>query len=172
TGGTKVLQSRWKRPLSTVPRIRAVQDSIRHILAHQAAFNVLPGDSVVMSIEHYLYSGLPVAQGGNRLERFLQALESRVENFRSYWKMVVGVQRAAQLIRDLQSLVSHPALQSAPGELSERLAQARTLLDRPAFAALPEAGVEEYPFWKLAPIDRQLRDEERTTIEALLRIVF
>src|SRR5690349_16869705 len=79
TGGTKVLQARWRRPLSTVARITAVHDSIRHILAHEKAFNMLPGDSVVMSIEHYLYTGLPVAEGGNRVERLLQAPSARAE---------------------------------------------------------------------------------------------
>ena len=172
TGGTKVLQARWRRPLSTVARITAVHDSIRHILAHEKAFNMLPGDSVVMSIEHYLYSGLPVAEGGNRVERFLQALEARVENFRSYWKMVTGVQRAAQLIRSLQAMVDNPDLQNAPGELGERLQRARELLDRPTFRTLPTDAVEEYPFWKLAPLDQRLRDVERVTIEELLRIVF
>ncbi len=171
-GGGKVLRTRWLRPFASVHRIRAVQDSLRYILAHDRSFNVLPGDGVVTAVEHYLYSGLAVLTSENPVEVFLQSVESRVGNFRGYWKMVTGVKRTAQLIRSLQTMVDDPALADSPGELGERLAEARLLLNRPAFRSLPEEGSAELPFWRIAPIDRGLRDEERGTIEALLRLVF
>src|SRR3954468_18525103 len=41
TGGAKVLRTRWLRPLASPDRIRAVQDSLRHINTHDKSFNVL-----------------------------------------------------------------------------------------------------------------------------------
>jgi DNA mismatch repair ATPase MutS len=172
TGGTKVLHTRWLRPLASGDRIRDVQDSLRHITANDRAFNNLPSDGVVLAVEHYLYSGLAVVTSSKPVEVFLQSVESRVGNFRGYWKMVTCVKMTEQMLRSMQRLVDDPTLAVAPGELGARLAVARALLDRPAFHALPPEGAAELPFWRIAPIDRGLRDDERHTLEALLRIIF
>jgi DNA mismatch repair ATPase MutS len=172
TGGGKVLRTRWLRPLASTDRLRAVQDAVRHIIEHDRSFNRLPGESIVTAVEHYLYSGVAIVTSSKPVEVFLQAVESRIGNFRGYWKMVNGVKRTAQMIRAMQSIADDPVLVDAPGELGQRLTEVRGLLDRPAFASLPEEGGEDLPFWKIAPIDRGLRNDERDTIEALLRVLF
>ena len=171
-GGSKVLRTRWLRPLADPHRLHSVQVSVRHILENDRIFNLLPGDGVVTAVEHYLYSGVEIVTSARPLEVFMQAIESRIGNLRGYWKMVTGVKRTAQLVRALRAIVEHPALAVTPGELGVKLDEVRALLDRPAFHSLPEEGAEDLPFWRIAPIDRGLRNDERTTIESLLRAVF
>jgi DNA mismatch repair ATPase MutS len=172
TGGSKVLRTRWLRPLASTERLLAVQDSLRHILENDRAFNVLPGEAIVTAIEHYLYSGIAIVNSRKPVEIFLQAVEARIGGFRNYWKMVNGVKRTAQMVRALRSIVDDPAMADAPGELGDRLREVRELLNRRAFMSLPDEGGEDLPFWKIAPIDRGIRNDERGTIEALLRVVF
>ncbi len=171
-GGEKVLRTRWLRPFSSVERIRSVHASLRFILEDDRPFNLLPGDSVVLAVEHYLYSGLAISTATHPVEVFMQSVESRVGNFRGYWKMVTGVQRTSHFLSRLRALVASPSLAGAPGELGERLTEMRELLDRPAFDGLPDEGDGGLPFWKIAPIDNRLRNQERPTIELLLRLVF
>ena len=172
SGGAKALHSRWQRPLATAGRIRGVQESLRHIVDNMDAFKPLPADGAVTAVEHYLYSGMAVFTSGSSIDLMLQIVQTRMDDFRRYWRMLTGVQRTAQLIRSLQRLVSDPRLHNAPGELGEHMARLAQLLDRPGFSDLPDEAETELPFWRVGPLDRTLRHDERATIEQLLKIVF
>src|SRR5688572_7820333 len=44
TGGARVLKGRMRRPSTSVPRIREIQQSLAHIAGHRVAFDRLPSD--------------------------------------------------------------------------------------------------------------------------------
>lgn len=171
-GGAKVLQARMRQPWAKPERIRAVQQSLRHILDHRPAFNLLPGEGVVAAAEQYLYSGLPFVETENPFVLFVDALEVRFGHFKQYWRILTGVQRTAQMIHALRRLAARPELADAPGELGPWLDELRGLVDRPAFATLPEEGEGPSPCWRIMRVDRMLRRDERETIERLIRLIF
>src|SRR5512146_3248577 len=56
SGGSDALKARFRRPLARVDRIRAVQDSLRHIGDHRASFDLLPDQGMLAGLQHYLHS--------------------------------------------------------------------------------------------------------------------
>ena len=171
-GGAKVLRNRMRHPWSKLPRIRSVQDSIRHIIAHRKAFDILPSDSALHAFEKYMHSGLPLITTDNRFEFALEAMEIRWSDFRGYWQIMKGVERTAALLRTLRRFCARPELASVPGDLEPLLAEMRELLDHPSFQSLPAEGWGEQWFWQVLRLDSMLRWREREVVDRLVRLIF
>ncbi len=172
TGGARVLQARWRKPWSKLEHIRAVQDSVRYLIQHRAAFDILPGESVVSGIDRYLYAGLPLLTTENRFEFVIEAIEVRFGDLRHYWQIVAGVQRTMGMIRALQHIASRPELGQAPGELGPWLEEMRVLVRRPLLEALPQQVGAEMTSWRWMRLDKLLRQDQRDAVERLLHLVF
>jgi DNA mismatch repair protein MutS len=170
-GGAVVLRGRLRRPFSSVQRIRDVQDSLRYINEHRAAFDLLPAEGIVAGIEAYLHSGLPVLTTGSRIELFTAAVEIRFGDVREYAKIVFGVQRTAPIIRSLVHLTTGAGLDDPPGELGPLIREMRELADQPWSSALPDED-SQLPFWRVLEHDRVLRFDQRDSLDRLLHLVF
>ena len=171
-GGGKVLRGRMRRPWSKLSRIQAVQSSIDHIMAHRAAFDLLPSDGTIANLEQYTHSGLPLITTENRFEFLLETLQIRFGDFKAYWQVMKGVERAAAFLRGLRRFVSRAELADVPGDLAPLLAEMRELLDHPAFIILPREGQGELWSWQIMRIDRTLRYDHRDAVDRIVRLVF
>jgi DNA mismatch repair ATPase MutS len=172
TGGAKVLRGRMRRPFSKIGRIQSVQASLRHIIEHRAAFDLLPSDSALNALQRYTHSGLPLITTDNALEFRLEALQIRFGDFKSYWQIMKGVERTAAWLRTLRRFVSRPELESAPGDLAPLIEEMRSLLDLPAFQALPAEGHAELWHWQIMRLDRMLRYDEGPAVDRLIKLIF
>jgi DNA mismatch repair ATPase MutS len=169
--GAKVLRGRMRRPWCAPERILAVQQSILGIQQHRTAFEALPGEHLVASIERYFHSGLPLLSTPNRAQFFLEALELRFGDMIKYWRIVEGVLRTADMLHGLRGMFQGQDLSIAAGDVAPWLAELRTLVDRPAFAALPAHGTTELSFQRALRLDRVFRLDERPTIERILLLI-
>lgn len=171
-GGGKALRTRMRKPWCTREKIRAVQQSLQHVLEHRPAYDHLPSEAMVSSVEQYLHCGLSLVTTRNPVELFLESVEIKLGDYKTYWQIMAGVERTARLLRALRRLTSRPELTTVPGQLGPWLEEARSLLDRPAFATLPREGAGKLPSWRVMRLDRVLRLDERAAIERLLRLVY
>ena len=172
SGGERALRARWRKPLSSRQRIRAVQQSLQHITQNRLGFDLLPGEVILATAEQHLQSGLPLLNAGNPIELILQGLEIRFGDNKQYWKIMNGVDRTLRMVRSLQRLAARADLLDAPGDLGDVMSELRTLINRPPFLALPPEGAGELSVWRLMRIDRMLRDDERKAVERLLELAF
>jgi hypothetical protein len=152
-------------------RIRSSQQSIRSILDHRTAFEALPGENLIASVERYFHSGLPLLSTPNRVQFFFEALELRLGDLIKYWRIVEGVHRTSTMLHGLRRMFLHDDLSSAQGDLTPWLEELRSLVERPALATLPEEGQGEMSFLRVMRFDRVLRLDERPAIERLMQIV-
>jgi DNA mismatch repair ATPase MutS len=171
-GGQRVLEQRWRHPSNEIEKLRATQESVLHIARNPEAFKGIPPDGVATGVEHYIYSGMPIITNAGRIELFLQAIESRLDDERAFWKRVVGIQRLAEVVRGMRRMCDDPAQVDATGDIRLLLERARALLERPLFHQLPPADEEKPVFWKVMQLDRIIRQKERENIEALLQTMF
>ena len=170
-GGEKALDARLRRPWSNAEKIRAVQDSLRFVIAHRAHFDAIPGESMISSIEHYLGCGLSVANVRNKAEAVVEAIALRVTDVRGQWILESGVNRMLRLLQSLRQLAFIAAFDEAPGELGAMLHEMRELLAHPPVANMP-AGDEPLRFYEPVRLDRVIRLDERAAIERLMRLMF
>lgn len=171
-GGADALRARFRRPLSRADEIQAVQDSLRHIGAHRAAFDHLPESAQLTALEVYLHSNLPVLTRTTGLDALIEALTFRFGDRKVFRQTLSGVARTALTLRALDRFAARPELKHPPGELAERVAELRALLARPAIVAVAREERIEVSWWLALRLDRQLRREERPTIERLMRLCF
>ncbi len=171
-GGADTLRARFRRPLSRTADIRAVQESLRHIGAHRPAFDHLPDSAQLTALEVYLHSNLPVLTRTTGLDALVEALAFRYGDRKVFRQTLSGVARTAATLRTLVRFVARPELQAPPGELAARIRELRTLLDRPGIAGVAREEQIEASWWLALRLDRQLRREERPTIERLMRLCF
>jgi DNA mismatch repair ATPase MutS len=172
TGGEKALRARLGRPWSNADKIRAVQAALRHITEHRNAFDLLPGEGILLGFEQYLHCGLALLETNNRFEQFLEPLEVRFFDRKQYRLMEKGVHKSATFLRAIARFVDRPEFVDAPGEVGPLLNEMRTLIQSPAFAALPQMGDRQSSCWHIMKLDRVLRLDERPAIERILRIIF
>lgn len=171
-GGARALRVRMKRPFSSPARIRAVQESISYILDHRLAFERLPSDVVALAVEKYVQGSLPLVMSDSWIEFWIGALEVRFGDQRNWTRIWRGVQASSAMIRSLRRVLGTVELQSARGEVGELIAEMRTLLERPGFAAVPAEERWDLPSWRILRIDQALRRTERDALERLLHLVF
>ena len=171
-GGADALRARFRRPLSRAAEVQSVQDSLRHIGEHRPAFDHLPESAQLTALEVYLHSNLPVLTRTTGLDGLVEALTVRFGDRKVFRQTLSGVARTAATLRGLARFAARPELQAAPGELAGRLAELRTLLCRPAIVAAAREEPVEAAWWRALRLDRQLRREERPTLERLMRLVF
>ncbi len=171
-GGADALRARFRRPLSRAGEIQAVQDSLRHIGAHRPAFDHLPESAQLTALEVYLHSNLPVLTRTTGLDALVEALTFRFGDRKVFRQTLSGVARTALTLRTLDRFAARPELRDPPGELAGRVAELRALLARPAIVAVAQEERIEASWWLALRLDRQLRREERPTIERLMRLCF
>jgi DNA mismatch repair ATPase MutS len=172
-GGEQALRARWRRPWSRAQKIRTVQQSLRHILEHRRAYDLLPGEVVVSSVEKFVQSGLSIVTSRNPLDLIMEAITARFgSDYRHYWEVMNGVNRSIRLIHTLKRMTAQSELTSAPGELGQLLQELRGLVQRPAFDMLPPEGHGQLPFFRTIRLDRLVRLDERDAVERMLRIIF
>ena len=171
-GGAKVLRGRLRRPWSKISRIHSVQSALKHIIQHRAAFDLLPSDGTIANLEQYTHSGLPLIITENRFEFVLEGAQVRFGDFKSYWLIMKGVERAAAFVRGLRRFVERPDLANVPGDLAPLVTELRTLLDHPAFIVLPREGQGQLSWWQIIRIDRVLRYDHIDAIDRIVRLVF
>lgn len=171
-GGAAVLRRRFERPFSSVDRIRAVQDSIRHILLHRTIFNLLPGEITVSTLESYFLSSTTLLGSTSRVGEAYETMELRIGDARRFRQLTEGVRRMLRMMHVLRELAARPELAEAPGELGELLAEIRRVLASPALAALPVGPDARLRPLRTMQVDRVLRQEERAAVERLLRLIF
>jgi len=171
-GGADALRARFRRPLSRADEIRAVQDSLRHIAENRAAFDLLPESAQLTALEVYLHSNLPVLTRTSGLDGLVEALGFRYGDRKVFQQMLSGVARTAATLRALGRFASRGELKGAPGELATRMDELRTLLLRPAIVAMSREEQVEASWRKALHFDRELRREERPTVERLMRLCF
>ncbi|MGH7466782.1 MAG: MutS-related protein [Longimicrobiales bacterium] len=172
-GGAQALRTRWRHPLSNAHKIRTVQQSLQHVLEHRRAYDLLPGEVIVSSVEKFVQSGLSIVTSRNPIDLFMEAITARFgSDYRHYWDVMNGVNRSVRMIHALKRLAARPELAGAPGELGPLLQELRSLVQRPAFAALPPEGHGQLPFLRTIRVDRLVRLDERDAIERMLRIIF
>jgi DNA mismatch repair ATPase MutS len=169
-GGADTLKARFRRPYARADRIRAVQDSLRHIVDHHSTFDLLPDQGMLAGLEHYLHSNLVLITNLHGFDSLVEALLVRLDR-KLYRQTVAGVLRTANAMRALGRFASAPALDGAPGELGVFIEEMRALLARPALAAI-SAHSTPHSWWQIIRLDRELRHEERPAIERLMRLVF
>ncbi len=169
-GGADTLKARFRRPLGRADRIRAVQQSLRHIGDHRSAFDFLPDQGMLAGLEHYLHSNLVLITNLQGFDSFVQALLVRLDR-KLYRQTVAGVRRTSHAMRALGRFAANPALDHAPGELGAFVEEMRALLARPALAAISAQPVP-VSWFRIIRLDRELRHEERPAIERLMRLVF
>jgi DNA mismatch repair protein MutS len=172
TGGSKVLRTRMTRPWSRPEKILSVQESLRCILKHRTAFNLLPGEGVLSAMEQYLHSGIALVETNYRIEHLVESLEIRFGDRKNYTILLRGVHRTAAILRSLQRFAYREELLHAPGELGPLMSELRNLLEHPAFMVLPGEGEVGMSCWRVMRLDRMLRLDERPAVDRLLRIVF
>ncbi len=171
-GGADTLRARFHRPLSRTADIRAVQDSLRHIGEYRGTFDHLPDSAQLTALEVYLHSNLPVLTRTTGLDALVEALSFRYGDKKIFHTTLAGVARTALTLRELDRFAGRPELKDPPGELADRLTELRALLARPAIVAVARERRIEASWWVALKLDRQLRREERPTIERLMRLCF
>ncbi|NJD17794.1 MAG: hypothetical protein FIA95_00700 [Gemmatimonadetes bacterium] len=170
-GGAAVLRGRMMRPWSAAHRIREVQDSIRYIIAHRAAFDCLPSEIVSHGASEYLYGGLPAETSTNRLVVLFEALVIRLGESRHFTLIRQGVVWTAKLVHGLRRMLDPSLFPSPiPGELGVLLEEMRGLLARQAFEELPPMHSWDLPFYTIYTLDRGFRGSERDALRRLLRM--
>ncbi|MGE0159881.1 MAG: hypothetical protein AB7T31_10765 [Gemmatimonadales bacterium] len=171
-GGAKILKERMQRPFSAPQRIRAVQDSIRYIIAHRAAFDCLPSEVVAHGVTEYVNGGLPVVTSMQPVGAFIEGLTIRLE-WRFYMLIMQGALRTIKMIRGLQHLLD-PALVPGPvpGELGPLVQELQSLLARPAFQGLPTIESWDLPTRTLFRIDRGFRGLDEEALRRIVRLVY
>jgi hypothetical protein len=171
-GGAKILRERMLRPFSSRHRIRAVQESLRYVIEHRAAFDGLPSEIVAHGVTEYINGGLPVVTSMKRVEFFVEAMTIRLE-WRFYMLIMQGVLRTMKMMRGLQRLADPEALPTPiPGELGPLLEEMRELLTRGAFQNLPDIQSWDLPTQTLFRIDRGFRSHEEEALRRLLRLAY
>ena len=172
-GGAAVLRARVMRPWSSAHRIREVQESIRYIIAHRAAFDCLPSEVVAHGASEYLYGGLPAETSTNALVVLFEALAIRLGESRYYTLIREGVVRAVKLVHGLRRMLDPSDFPSPiPGELGVLLEEMRGLLARRAFEALPPVDSWDLPFYTIFRVDRGFRGQEEDALRRLLRLAY
>ncbi|HET9984375.1 MAG TPA: hypothetical protein VFQ38_12335 [Longimicrobiales bacterium] len=171
-GGASALFGRFLAPLSEPDRIRAVQGSLRYILAHRAEFASLPGQYLVSGFEHYFHGNLPAPASANRFGLALDALQLFLESFRQLQQIARGARHTARLLRGLRQVATHPGASEAPGEVGAHLREIRDILGRPALASLPLEREERWRVFRVLAVDRVFRHGEKESVERLVRILF
>lgn len=172
SGGVEWLRGRFRRPLSSVEEIRAVQQSLRFIAANRAGFELLPDQGTISGLQRFIHSNEMVITTPAGAGAVIEALMVRFSDRKQVARTVAGVRRTAAAITALSRFALQPGMADAPGELGPLLAEMRALLERPALAALTGDVEPELVWWRVFRLDRQLRREERPGIERLMRIVF
>jgi len=171
-GGSKVLRSRMRQPFSNADRIRRVQDAVRYIAAHRAAFDLLPGEIVLTVVEGYIYSALTLITARSPIELFLESLEIRFGEAKEFWQITRGVQTTARMIRALKQLLERPQLADPPGELATIVGELRTAVDTLSAVRLPAEGEAQLSAWRLMRLDQTLRLHRRDAVERVMRLVY
>jgi hypothetical protein len=172
-GGAAALRARMMEPWSSAGRIREVQESLRYILAHRAAFHCLPSEVTAHGTSEYLYGGLPVETSANPLAVFLNALTIRWGESRYHILITQGVMATAKLIGSLLRILDRSDFPApVPGELGLLLEEMRGILSRRAFEGLPSADGWDLPFHRVFALDRRFRGQEREALSRLLRLAY
>jgi len=161
-GGSKVLRSRMRQPFSSADRIRRVQDAVRYIAAHRAAFDLPPGEIVLTVVEGYIYSALTLSWRDRRLSCFL-SFEIRFGEAKEFWQITRGVQTTARLIRALKQLLERPQLANPPGELATIVGELRTAVEALSAERLSAEGEAQLSAWRLMRLDQTLLPRTRTS---------
>ncbi len=171
SGGADALKARFRRPLARADRIRAVQESLRHILEHRSGFDLMPDQGMIAGLEHYLHSNLVLVTRTRGLDFLVEAWLVKLDR-KTFRQTVSGVLRTAAAVRALARFAALPALDGAPGELGAFIRELRELLARPTLVRLATARVDERSWRAVLLLDRELRHEERPAIERLMKLVF
>lgn len=171
-GGAHALFRRFLAPHSDAARIRAVQDSVRYILAHRSAFVGLPGQYLVSAFEHYFHGNLPSPASRDRFGLAVDAMQLFLESFRQLQQIATGARTTVRLLRGLRQVATHPGAEDAPGELGAHLRELREILDRPALAPLPSEREERWGVLRALAVDRVLRGEEKQSVARLVVLLF
>jgi len=169
-GGEAVLRARMERPWSTPDRIRDVQESIRYVIRHRAAFDCLPSEVVAKGVTDYLNGGLPVVASANPVVAAIEAFTIRFGEWRYYFLITQGVLRTTKMVSGLRRMLDPARLPNpVPGELAPLLEEMRSLLSRPAFKGVPELESWSLSLRTTFTLDRGFRSREG---EALRRLVW
>lgn len=171
-GGADALKLRFRRPFSKVEPIRAVHESLRHIMANRRGFDHLPESAMLTALENYLHSNRAVLTSTKGLDQLIEALSFRYGDRKIFRETLAGVHRAAAAIRMMARFAARPELQDAPGELAERLAEMRELVEHPVLAHIASSDDNALSWFQLLHYDRQLRREERPALERLMKLCF
>lgn len=171
-GGAGVLHRRFLAPMSEGERIRAVQGSVRFIVEHRADFKNLPGQYLLSAFDHYFHGRLTPPVSSSRFGSVVDLLQLMVESYRQLHQVAGGVRHTVRLIRSLREIADNPRLAEAPGELGAHLQEIREILARPALAALSFEDEERWRILRLLEVDRVLRQEEKESVERLVRLLF
>jgi len=172
SGGAKVLWRRMARPWSSAHRIREVQDSVRYVIAHRAAFDCIPAEVVAHGVSEYLNGGLPVVSSMNPLVTFLEGFTTRWGEVRMYARITQGVLKTTKMIRGLRRVLDPSCFPSPiPGELGVLLEEMRGLLSRRAFEGMPSVESWHLPSYTIITLDRGFRSQEQEALRRLLDLV-
>src|SRR5512146_2213172 len=171
SGGSDALKARFRRPLARADRIRAVHDSLRHIADHRSSFDMLPDQGMLAGLQHYLHSNLTLITRTKGLDYLVEAWLARLDR-KLYRQTVSGVLRTANALRALGRFAALRALDDAPGERGGFIREMRELVARPTLARLATERPDGKSWRAMLRLDRELRHEERPTIERLMRLCF
>ena len=173
SGGAWVLRARMRRPWSSAHRIREVQESIRYIIAHRAAFDCMPAEVIAHGVSRYLDGGLPVVDSMNPLVVFLEGWTTRWGEVRMYARITQGVLKTTKMIRGLRHILDRSWFPSPiPGELGVLLEEMRGLLSRRAFEGMPSVESWQLPTYTIITLDRGFRSQEEEAVRRLLDLAY
>jgi len=173
-GGGKVLAARMKRPLKTVERIRAVQQSLALVRDHRPAFDRLPSTLVTHEVHSYLTGSLPLVSTDRGAQFFIEAASLRFGDFRPYAKIYRGVQLASKLVRGIRHFLANTELgvTESRGDIAPLLSELATLAERPAFGTVTERDEAGAGALRGIRVDRLFRAREREALDRMLDLVY
>lgn len=173
-GGGKVLAARMKKPLKTVERIRAVQDSLAFVRARRPSFDRLPSTLVTHEVQSYLTGSLPLVNAERGAQFLIEAASVRFGDFRPYAKIYRGVQLTSKLVRGVRAFLAQSDVRAAEaqGDIAPLLSELTTLAARPAFGAVTERDEVGGGALRVIRMDRLFRAAERDALERILDLVY
>lgn len=172
TGGAKVLRKRMAHPYVDGAQIRSVQRSIRFLQEHPLVFTRLPTDVVLMAVEDYLRSGLPVVTSDNWLELVTGALETRFGDGRAYGQILRGVVRTCRFLGALRGALAGTDGVAPGDEIGGLLAGLTDLLHAIDRYRVPGEERWDLGAWEVLRLDRVFRARHEVTLRRLIEITY
>ena len=171
-GGAKMLRRRMESPSSDFDSILATQKSVSFILAHRAAFVILPSAYVANIVDqHYTHEILPLVVHENIVEFSYEVVAMWANHDRHHFSIVRGVQVTCGLIQTLRRFVEQSELALITGELALFVEEMRSLLAIDRIARVPDKSIGSQT-WKILRLDQVFRLHEKSAIERLLKLVY